>query len=97
MNPTKSTYASVLKNSSPTLDPKATAKPLIAKPIRARLSKEAKANLRAAIRGEETMIVDDPIHNPVVYVEEPAQPSNTYRVQPLTLASASAGILPSVT
>ena len=77
MNPTKPTYASVLKNSSSTLDPKTTAKPLIAKPIRARLSKEAKANLRAAIKGEETMIVVDSTYKTVVYVEEPPQPSNT--------------------
>ena len=90
MNPAKQTYAEVLKTPRVSKDPKLTAQPLIPTPIRARLTKEAKANLRAAIKGEETMMASEPNYKPVIFTGEPvSQPLVAKTSQPLMLATAS--------
>ena len=80
MNPTKRTYAEILKAPFPVLNPKLVAEPLLPKPVRARLTKEAKANLRSIIKNEPTTQLKQ---QPVMYVDSHSKP------QQLTLVTAS--------
>ena len=89
----KKTYSEMLKNHSAALNPKLTAVPLIPKPPRVRLTEQAKKNLRAIMKDEPTMNNGKPT-NPVVASHERVK-SLMELTQPLVLASASAGILPS--
>ena len=83
----------MLKNHSAALNPQLTARPLIPKPPRVRLSEEAKKNLRAVIKGKPMATTDKPITT-VVNSNERVK-SLMEMTHPLVLASASAGILPS--
>ena len=65
MNQSKRTYAEILKT-QPNVDTKLTAEPLIIKTPRARLTKEAKANLRATIKGKDTMMIASEGYTPVI-------------------------------
>ena len=89
MNQSKRTYAEILKT-QPNVDPKLTAEPLIIKTPRARLTKEAKANLRAIIKGKDTMMIASEGYTPVIIStgSESAQESKR-SAQPLVLATAS--------
>ena len=69
MNPSKRSYAEVLKTPFPALNPRLRAESLIAKPTRVRLSEDAKANLRAAIRGEPILEPSHPCQEPVHYTQ----------------------------
>ena len=93
MNYGKNTYGEVLKNHSAALNPQLTARPLIPNPPRVRLSEEAKKNLRAVIKGKPMATTDKPITT-VVNSNERVK-TLMELTQPLVLASASAGILPS--
>ena len=89
MNPVKRTYAEVLKTPFPPLNPRLTAEPLVAKPTRVRLSKKAKANLRALIRDEPISPLTEGKHEAVIYANESAQPPQVVNTQPLMLTTAS--------
>ena len=89
MNPVKRTYAEVLKTPFPTLNPRLTAEPLIAKPTRVRLSKKAKANLRAIIHDKPISPLTGAKDESVIYTNESAQPTQVVNTQPLMLATVS--------
>ena len=59
------------------------AEPLIPKPVRARLTKEAKANLRSIIKNDANVPTPQLKQEPVIYVNKQSKP------QQLTLATAS--------
>ena len=83
MNPTKRTYAEILKTPFPALNPRLVAEPLRSKPVRARLSKEAKANLCAVIKNDANTPHPQLKQEPVTYVNKQSKP------QQLTLVTAS--------
>ena len=83
MNPTKRTYAEILKTPFPALNPRLVAEPLLPKPVRAGLSKEAKANLRAIIKNDANIPHPQLKQESVIYDNKSSKPRQ------LTLATAS--------
>ena len=92
MHSAKMSYTSVLKNQSAALNPQLTAKALIPKAPRVRLTEKAKKNLRAVIKGEPT-VKDEKPTNQLEVVTDPVK-SLMELTRPVVLASASAGLLP---
>ena len=88
MTPTKRTYAEVLKTPFPALNPRLESEPLIRKPVRANLTKEAKANLRAMMKDK-----------PIAPLKQPAVmfPGGFRKPQQVTLATASDWVMSGAT
>ena len=101
MNPSKLSYAEGLKNQSEVLNPRMGSRPLIPKAPRVRLGKEAVQKLHSFIHGEpKPEAVNSATPHQVEALEKkggrpPKVPEKKANNQPLVLARASTGILPS--
>ena len=99
MNPSKIAYADVLKNQSGYLNPGMDPTPLIPKALRVRLSDEAKAKLREAIKEERKPELTPRVElkkekAPKAEKVKKLPPKPTAVMQPITLATASDWVVP---
>ena len=104
MNPSKLTYADVVKNPSGFLNPGMDPTPLIHKPTRVHLSMEAKKKLRSVIYNQPKSEVTEPVNDEAIDLDvkkrgRPVKKPESVKAvtncsQPLVLATASDWIVP---